>query len=90
MVRLAVQVDTPAPVGPGGRTDGNRSAQVDQAAPLLHVQLDERPDPAQRLVVRADVLGVVAGGSHRIGHRDAVPVAQPPRLVGVESACDQT
>jgi len=90
VVGLAVQVDPPTPVGPAGRADGHGTAQVDQATPLLHVQLDEGPDPAQRLLVRADVFGGVAASGHRLGHRDAIRVAKTSSLVGVEPARDQT
>src|SRR5680860_1652434 len=88
-VGLTLQVEPPASVGPNDRTDGNGAAQVDQSAALLDVQLDECPDPAQRLLIRADVLGVVAGCRHRLGHRDTVRVAQTSSRVGVELACDQ-
>ena len=63
-------------------------AEVGQPAALLDVQLDEAPDPAQRLVVASDVRGVVPGGRHRLGHRRPVTVAQPPRAVRRQSAGD--
>jgi hypothetical protein len=54
------------------------------------MQLDERADPAQRLLVPADLLGRVTGCGHCLGHRHAVSVPQASGLAGIELAGDQT
>ena len=58
--------------------DADRSARVDQAAALLDVQLDQGADPAQRLVVAAELLGIVPGRAHRVGQGGAVGVGELP------------
>jgi len=57
---------------------------------LLDVQLDEHPDPAHGLVIRADALRVMTRGGHRLSHGDAISVAKTSGHVGVEPAGDQT
>ena len=89
VVGLALHADPPAPVRPDGGGNGNGSLQVDQAATLLDVKLDEGPDPAQRLSVPADMLDRMAGSGHRLGHRHAVRVTQRPCRAGVQLAGDQ-
>ena len=46
-----VNVEPPATVRPDRGRHADRGVHVDERAPLLDVQLDERADPAQRLVV---------------------------------------
>ncbi len=79
VVGLPREVEAPPAVRPdvAGHCDGY--AQVDQAPPLLHVQLDERAHPAQRLLVPAHRLGVSAGGDESVRHTDAVGIGEPQR-----------
>jgi hypothetical protein len=75
-------------VGPdvAAHTDG--VAEVDEAATLLDVQLDEGADPGERLVVAPERAGVAPGSSHRLGHRGAVTVGQATGSVRTEDAGD--
>ncbi len=63
-------------------------AEVDQAAALLDVQLDERADPGEGLVVAAQGARVAAGAAHRLGHRHAVVVGEAAGPVGPEGTGD--
>ena len=54
----------------------DRLAEVDQAATLFDMQLDEAVDPAQCVWVRADRVRTPAGGSQRLRHREAALVDQ--------------
>ncbi len=89
VVGLAGQVDPPASVRPDRTRDGDRLAQIDQAAALLDVQFDEGGNPSQRLVVAAGRLGDASGRAQRLGHRHAVAVAQGERAIGCQRAGDQ-
>ena len=89
VVGLAVEVQPPPAVRPDAVGDADGGARVDQAAALLDVQLDQGADPAQRLVVAAELLGIVPGSAHRLGQRGAVGVGEPPGPVGVEGAGEQ-
>ena len=63
-------------------------AEVDEGATLLDVELDERADPRQGLVVAPEVGRVVAGPAHRLGHGHPVEVAEPAGAVGAEGPGD--
>jgi hypothetical protein len=69
--------------------DGHRRAEVDQPAPLLDVQLEEPPDPAEPLVVRPHPRRVDTGLRRRLGEGHAVGVPQAACLVGVDRAGQQ-
>ena len=56
MVGLAGEVEPPAPMGPDVAGHADRSIEIDQAAALLDVQLDEAADPRQRLGVAPDAV----------------------------------
>ena len=88
VVGLAGHVDPPAPVRPDVAADPDGVAEVDEAAALLDVQLDEGADPGEGLVVAAEGGRVAAGAAHRLGHRHAVVVGEPAGPVGPERTGD--
>ena len=77
VVGLAVEVQPPPAVRPDAAGDADRSAGVDEAAALLDVQLDQGADPAQRLVVAAELLGSCPAA--RIASASVVPSASVSR-----------
>ena len=88
VVGLTGHVDPPAAVRPDVAADTDGVAELDQAAALLDVQLDERADPGERLVVAAEAGRVAAGAPHRLGHRHAVVVGEAAGPVGPQRPGD--
>ena len=81
VVGLAPEVEPPAAVRPDGGGDTDRVAGEVEGAALFDVELDERTDAGEPFGVRADGLGVVAGGLHGLRQCDAVAVAELVRLL---------
>jgi hypothetical protein len=80
----------PAAVRPDRRGDAQRRVQLGQGTALLDVQLEEHPDPRQRLGVATERGGIDARSRHRGSHRHARRVAQPTRSVRVERTGEQS
>ena len=86
VVGLAGEVEAPAPVRPDVAGDGDRRAEVDERAPLLDVQLDERADPTQGLLVRSELVRVAAGRAQGLGVGGAVGVGEREGPLGGQLA----
>ena len=84
VVGAAGEVEAPPPVRPDALGDADRGAHRRQGPALLDVQLDERAEPREQVLVGSDQAGVAARGGHRRGQRDAVVVAEGAGRTGFD------
>jgi hypothetical protein len=76
VIRLSFEREPPSPVRPDAGPDTDGRANVDEGTTLLNVQLDEDADPAQNLVVAAELRGVDTSTTHRLIERDAIDIGE--------------
>src|SRR4029450_5200679 len=76
VICLTRYLNPPPSVRPDPVADRDGTAEVDQTAPLLDVQLNERPDAPKRRGIRPGRLRWPPGCSHPIRHGDPVGVTQ--------------
>ena len=86
VVALAGDDDPPPAVTQDGRGDGHGSVEVDQAAALLDVQLDEGVDAAQRFGVGSQVGRVEPSTCACLGEGGAVVILERQRALGGDRA----
>jgi hypothetical protein len=67
-------LDPPSTMRPEAIPDRNGTTQIDQAATLLDMQLNERPNSSEGLGISAEFLRLPSSRSHGLSHGEAVHI----------------
>ena len=89
VVGLPGEVEAPPAVRPDPLGDTKGGIEVGQGPALLDVQLHIAPELREQVLVPADLAGILARRTHRLGQRDPVAVTQFPGLPRVDRAGQQ-